>query len=306
MEKDINKRTTIEEQNITDKIYLVSDKQVMLDSDLAEIYGVETKRVNEAVKNNPNKFPSDFYFELDDNEFESLRSKFSTTNLKSNFSSSSWGGKRKLPKVFTEQGIYMLATILKSKTATDVTVAIMRTFVNMRSFLTHNASVFQRFDAVETKQLQYQLQTDEKFNKIFKAIESKEVKPTEGIFYNGQIFDAYSFISKLIKTANKSIVLIDAYVDETTLLILSKRNKNVKAEIFTAKITKQFQLDIEKYNTQYPEIVVKTYKKSHDRFLIIDNKTVYHIGASLKDLGKKWFAFSKINIDAKEMNDKLH
>ena len=306
MEKDINKRTTIEEQNITDKIYLVSDKQVMLDSDLAEIYGVETKRVNEAVKNNPNKFPSDFYFELDDNEFESLRSKFSTTNLKSNFSSSSWGGKRKLPKVFTEQGIYMLATILKSKTATDVTVAIMRTFVNMRSFLTHNASVFQRFDAVETKQLQYQLQTDEKFNKIFKAIESKEVKPTEGIFYNGQIFDAYSFISKLIKTANKSIVLIDAYVDETTLLILSKRNKNVKAEIFTAKITKQFQLDIEKYNTQYPEIVVKTYKKSHDRFLIIDNKTVYHIGASLKDLGKKWFAFSKINIDAKEMIDKLH
>jgi len=306
LEKDINKRTTIEEQNITDKIYLVSDKQVMLDSDLAEIYGVETKRVNEAVKNNPNKFPSDFYFELDDNEFESLRSKFSTTNLKSNFSSSSWGGKRKLPKVFTEQGIYMLATILKSKTATDVTVAIMRTFVNMRSFLTHNASVFQRFDAVETKQLQYQLQTDEKFNKIFKAIESKEVKPTEGIFYNGQIFDAYSFISKLIKTANKSIVLIDAYVDETTLLILSKRNKNVKAEIFTAKITKQFQLDIEKYNTQYPEIVVKTYKKSHDRFLIIDNKTVYHIGASLKDLGKKWFAFSKINIDAKEMIDKLH
>lgn len=157
MEKNINKITTIEAQNITDKIYLVGDKQVMLDSDLAEIYGVETKRINEAVKNNPNKFPSDFYFELDDNEFESLRSKFSTTNLKSKDSTSRFTKTRTNPKVFTEQGIYMLATILKSRTATDVTVAIMRTFVNMRTFLTHNASIFQRFDTIETKQLQYQL-----------------------------------------------------------------------------------------------------------------------------------------------------
>ena len=305
MEKNINKITTIEAQNITDKIYLVGDKQVMLDSDLAEIYGVETKRINEAVKNNPNKFPSDFYFELDDNEFESLRSKFSTTNLKSKDSTSRFTKTRTNPKVFTEQGIYMLATILKSRTATDVTVAIMRTFVNMRTFLTHNASIFQRFDTIETKQLQYQLETDKKFNRIFKAIENKEVKPSEGIFYDGQIFDAYKFVVDIIKTAKTSIILIDNYLDESVLVLLSKRNPEVKATVYTSKMTKQLMLDLEKHNIQYPKISVKIFTKSHDRFLIIDNKTVYHIGSSLKDLGRKWFAFSKINIDAKEMINKL-
>ena len=212
MEKDINKRTTIEEQNITDKIYLVGDKQVMLDSDLAEIYGVETKRVNEAVKNNPKKFPGDFYFELGDNEFERLRAKFISANLKSKFSTSNWGGKRKPPKVFTEQGIYMLATILKSETATDVTVAIMRNFVNMRTFLIHNASIFQRLDNIETKQIHYQLQTDIKINKIFNALDNKEIKPTEGIFYDGQIFDAWQFVSDIIKGTKHTIVLIDNYI----------------------------------------------------------------------------------------------
>jgi len=306
LEKNINKITTIEAQNITDKIYLVGDKQVILDSDLAEIYGVETKRINEAVKNNPNKFPSDFYFELDDNEFESLRSKFSTTNLKSKDSTSRFTKTRTNPKVFTEQGIYMLATILKSRTATDVTVAIMRTFVNMRTFLTHNASIFQRFDTIETKQLQYQLETDKKFNRIFKAIENKEVKPSEGIFYDGQIFDAYKFVVDIIKTTKTSIILIDNYLDESVLVLLSKRNPKVKTTIYTANITKQLKLDIEQFNAQYPKIEIKTFKKSHDRFLIIDNKTVYHIGASLKDLGKKWFAFSKINIDAREIVHRLH
>jgi len=304
--KNINEIATIETQNITDKIYLVGDKQVILDSDLAEIYGVETKRINEAVKNNPNKFPSDFYFELDDNEFKSLRSKFSTTNLKSKDLTSRYTKTRTNPKVFTEQGIYMLATILKSKTATDVTVAIMRMFVNMRSFLTHNASIFQRFDAIETKQLQYQLQTDKKFNKIFKAIESKEIKPTEGIFYNGQIFDAHDFVSRIIKSANQTIILIDNYIDENVLVLLSKRKPDVNTTIYSSNITKQLKLDIKRFNEQYPNIEIKTFKQSHDRFLIIDSKTVYHIGASLKDLGKKWFAFSKIDIDAKEMVHRLH
>ena len=306
MGKNINEIATIETQNITDKIYLVGDKQVILDSDLAEIYGVETKRINEAVKNNPNKFPSDFYFELDDNEFKSLRSKFSTTNLKSKDLTSRYTKTRTNPKVFTEQGIYMLATILKSKTATDVTVAIMRMFVNMRSFLTHNASIFQRFDAIETKQLQYQLQTDKKFNKIFKAIESKEIKPTEGIFYNGQIFDAHDFVSRIIKSANQTIILIDNYIDENVLVLLSKRKPDVNTTIYSSNITKQLKLDIKRFNEQYPNIEIKTFKQSHDRFLIIDSKTVYHIGASLKDLGKKWFAFSKIDIDAKEMVHRLH
>jgi len=302
----MDKITTIDVQNISDKIYLIRGKQVMIDGDLAELYGVETKRINEAVKNNPNKFPADFYFELNDNEFESLRSKFSTTNLKSNISASRFTKTRTNPKVFTEQGIYMLATILKSKTATNATVAIMRTFVNMRSFLTHNASIFQRFDAIETKQLQYQLQTDNKFNKIFKAIESKEVKPTEGIFYNGQIFDAWQFVSDLVKSSKLSIVLIDNYVDESILTLLSKRNSNVKATIYTAKISKQLMLDLEKHNTQYPKIEIKVFKQSHDRFLIIDNKTLYHIGASLKDIGKKWFAFSKMSLDITDILRKLN
>ena len=271
----MDKIITIDAQNINDKIYLIRDKQVMVDNDLAELYGVETKRINEAVKNNPNKFPTDFYFELDDDEFESLRSKFSTTNLKSNLSTTRFTKTRTNPKVFTEQGIYMLATILKSKTATDVTVAIMRTFVNMRSFLTHNASIFQRFDAIETKQLQYQMQTDKKFNKIFKAIESKEVKPNEGIFYDGQIFDAYKFAVDIIKSAKNSIILIDNYIDENVLVLLSKRKSGVKATIFSSNITKQLELDIERFNAQYPHIEVKTFKKSHDRFLIIDNKTIY-------------------------------
>ncbi len=242
MGKNINEIATIETQNITDKIYLVGDKQVILDSDLAEIYGVETKRINEAVKNNPNKFPSDFYFELDDNEFKSLRSKFSTTNLKSKDLTSRYTKTRTNPKVFTEQGIYMLATILKSKTATDVTVAIMRMFVNMRSFLTHNASIFQRFDAIETKQLQYQLQTDKKFNKIFKAIESKEIKPTEGIFYNGQIFDAHDFVSRIIKSANQTIILIDNYIDENVLVLLSKRKPDVNTTIYSSKYYKTIEI----------------------------------------------------------------
>ena len=305
MGKDTNKITTIETKNISDKIYLVGEKQVIFDNDLAEIYGVETKRVNEAVKNNPNKFPSDFYFELNDNEFDSLQSNFSTTNLKSKVSSSSWGGKRKPPKVFTEQGIYMLATILKSKTATDVTVAIMRTFVNMRTFLAHNASIFQRFDIIETKQLQYQLQIDKKISKLFKAIESKEIKPSEGIFYNGQIFDAWQFVSDLIKSSKISIILIDNYIDESILTLLSKRKSKVTATIYTTKISKPLALDLKKHNTQYPKIELRVFKKSHDRFLIIDNKTVYHIGASLKDLGKKWFAFSRIGIDAKEIVNRL-
>jgi len=168
----------------------------------------------------------------------------------------------------------------------------------IKDYLLKGYAISKRVDRLEEKLTDH----DKKFDLLLNT----SLHPNEGIFYDGQIFDAYSFISKLIKTANKSIVLIDAYVDETTLLILSKRNKNVKAEIFTAKITKQFQLDIKKHNTQYPKIEIKVFKQSHDRFLIIDNKTIYHIGASLKDLGKKWFAFSKINIDAKEMIDKLH
>lgn len=281
---------------IESKILTIRGLQVMLDEDIASLYGVETKHINQAVRNNINKFYSDFYFELHKSEIELLKSKFLT---------SSWGGRRKPPKVFTEQGIYMLATILKSKSATSVTVAIMRTFVQMRKFISQNSSFFQRLDNLEIKQIQYKLEVDDKFNKLFKAIESKDINPKQGIFYNGQIFDAYIFVSDLIKRAENSIILIDNYIDESVLLLLSKRHEKCVALIYTNTISKQLELDLKKHNAQYPEIKVQKFELSHDRFLIIDNLDVYHIGASLKDLGKKWFAFSKMDIDSLNIIERL-
>lgn len=266
----------------------------MLDKDLAELYGVETKHINQAVRNNIVKFPEDFYFELTDEEENPLRSKILTLK-------NSRGRHRKYnTKVFTEQGVYMLATILKSKIASDVTISIIRIFAQMRKFLSQNGSIFQRLDNIETLRLKDKIEIDEKFDKIFDALESKQLKPTQGIFYNGQIFDAYSFISDLVREANNKIILIDNYIDDSTLTIFSKI-PNIKVTIYTHVISKQLKLDLEKYNTQYNNITIKTFKDSHDRFIIIDDKEIYHIGASLKDLGKKWFAFSKFEMGALEV-----
>ena len=261
----------------------------MLDRDLAELYGVETKHINQAVKNNPNKFPDDFYFEATDEEGESLRSKKLT--LKNNR-----GRHTKYnPKLFTEQGIYMLATVLKSKVASDITVMLVRTFANMRKLINSNDFYTYQLKELEKRQQVYEIKSDEKFDKIFNAIESKQVKLDDGIFYDGQIFDAYTFISDILRTANKSIILIDNYIDDTTLTLFSKI-PNIKVTIYTHTISKQLKLDFEKYNAQYKNITLKSFKNSHDRFLIIDNKEVYLIGASLKDLGKKWFGFAKLDM----------
>jgi len=192
----------------------------MLDSDLAQLYGVETKHINQAVRNNPDKFPDDFYFEMTDDELENLRSKFLT---------SSWGGKRYRPKLFTEQGIYMLATILKSKVATDITVKIIRTFANMRNLIKANDFYVHQLKELEKRQLNYEIKSDEKFDKIFDALEDKKLHPINGIFYNGQIFDAYVFISDLIRSAKESIFLIDNYIDESTLTLFSK-NQNLHSK----------------------------------------------------------------------------
>ena len=285
----------IDNMNIQNKIYAIRGFQVMLDSDLAQLYGVETKRINEAVKNNPDKYPDDFYFEATDDELENLRSKIST---------SSWGGNRYSPKLFTEQGIYMLATVLKSKVATNITVMIIRTFANMRRLIKSNDFYSHQLKELEKRQLIYEIKSDDKFDKIFNALENKQLHPTNGIFYNGQIFDAYVFISDLIKIANESIVLIDNYVDDTTLTLFSK-NQNIKIQIFTSTISKQLQLDINKYNQQYNNLEVKITKNFHDRFIILDDCDVYHIGASLKDLGNKIFAFSKISIDCNDILKRL-
>ena len=281
----------INENNIKDKIYTIRNLQVMLDKDLAELYGVETKHINQAVRNNQDKFQDDFYFELSDYEFEDLRSK----NLTANFSKT-----RINPKVFTEQGIYMLATILKSKIASQVTVYIIKTFANLRKIISQNISMFERFERVEQRLNIH----DKNFDKLFEALEDKTLKAKQGIFYDGQIFDAYVFVNDLLKLATTEIILIDNYIDETVFTIFSKY-PNIKIKIYTQNISKQLKLDFEKYQKQYQNIELKEFKNSHDRFLIIDKKDIYHLGASLKDLGKKWFAFSKFEMNTFDVLDRL-
>ena len=282
----------INENSIKDKIYTVRNMQVMLDRDLAELYCVETKRINEAVKNNKDKFMDDFYFELNNLEFEYLRSKISTTSFIKT---------RTNPKVFTEQGIYMLATILKSKVASQVTINLIKTFANMRKLISQNIALFERFERIENRLTIH----DKNFNILFKALEDKNNIPVQNIFFDGQIYDAYSFVNDLIKRAKSEIVLIDNYIDDTVFTLFSKY-PNINFTIYTSTISKQLKLDFEKYSKQYRNISLKTFKNAHDRFLIIDKKEIYHLGASLKDLGKKWFAFSKMSLDFLNLDDILH
>lgn len=273
----------IKQEHIESRIFIIRDLHVMLDRDLAELYQVETKALNQAVKRNINRFPESFRFQLAVNEknelvtscdrFESL--KHSSAN----------------PYAFTEQGVAMLSAVLRSDVAVQVSIQIMQAFVAMRKFLLNNASVFQRLDQVEMKQLK----TDEKLEQIFKALEAGQPKSDKGIFFDGQVFDAYVFVADLIKSAEKEIILIDNYVDESVLILLSKRKQGVKAGIYTKNTSKALDLDLKKHNSQYPPITIKELTASHDRFLIIDRNELYHIGASLKDLGKKWFAFSKMD-----------
>lgn len=281
-------------KNIQDRIFSIRGVQVILDSDLAEMYQVETRILNQAVKRNSERFPADFMFQLTKYEFNSL--------LISQFviSSSDHGGRRKLPFVFTEQGVSMLSSVLKSDVAISVSLSIMRAFVEMRKFMINNAAIFQRIENVEQKQLK----SDLKIDQILNALEDKTLNPKQGIFFDGQIFDAYSFVADLIKAAKQRIVLIDNYVDESVLTVFSKRKKNVSATVYSSHVTKQLQLDLQKHNQQYAPIELFEFSKSHDRFLVID-EAVYHFGASLKDLGKKWFAFSKMEMRAEEILSKL-
>ncbi len=273
------------EQDIENKILTLRNQQVMLDRDLSKLYNVETRVLKQSVKRNIGRFPSDFMFELNKNEIELLVSQNVIPSKKH------LGGSK--PFAFTEQGVAMLSSVLKSKIAVDVNIAIFRAFTKMRNFLLNNAVIFQKFNYIERKLLQH----DNNFEKVFKAIENKENQPSYGVFFDGQIFDAYVFISKLVKSAQKSILLIDNYIDESVLELFSKRKEKVNVTIYTKNITNILKQDLDKYNMQYPKISIVKFNKAHDRFLIIDEKTVYHIGASLKDLGKKWFAFSKLDLE---------
>ncbi len=282
------------ENKVESLIRVIRGQQVMLDRDLAELYGVETRRLNEQVKRNIERFPEDFMFQLTSNEFD---------NLKSQIAISSWGGVRKLPYAFTEQGVAMLSGVLKSSTAVEANIRIMRAFVSMRHFMVNNAAFFQRLETIEFNQLEsnkvqakilaHQEVQDHRIDEIFRRLDEGMYKPKQGIFFDNQIYDAYSFVSELVKSAKQRIILIDNYVDETVLTLLDKRGENVSATIYTQQVSRQFRLDVDRHNSQYPPIEVDVFRRSHDRFLCIDD-TVYHVGASIKDLGKKWFAFSKM------------
>ena len=276
--------------SIESLIKVIRGQQVMLDKDLATLYGVETRTLNQAVKRNIQRFPADFRFQLTMEECS--KSQIVTLNA------GRGQNIKKLPYAFTEQGVAMLSSVLRSQTAIDVNIRIMRAFVSMRHFMVNNASVFSRLETMEYHQLemqQHQQETDKRIEEVFRRLDEGNAKPKQGVFYNGQVYDAYTFVSDLIKSAKKRIVLIDNYVDETVLTLLDKRDNNVSAIIYTQQISRQFQLDIDRHNAQYAPIDVETFRLSHDRFLCIDDD-VYHIGASIKDLGKKWFGFSKMEI----------
>ena len=319
-------------------IRTIRGQQVLLDSDLAILYGVETKRLNEQVKRNIERFPDDFMFQLTKVELINLKSQIATSSaiensprsqiatlnkgtnlrsqiatssqevsLKSQIVTSSHGGVRYLPYAFTENGIAMLSSVLRSPIAIQVNIRIMRAFTAMRQFIASNAQIFQRLDVMEQNQLAivaHQTETDHKLEEIFRRLDSGNVQPHQGIFYDGQIFDAYTFINDRIREATTRIILIDNYIDDSVLTILSKRADKVTATIYTKKTTAQLQLDIQKHNAQYTPIDIITFDRSHDRFLCID-ETVYHLGASIKDLGKKWFAFNRMEMPTTELLQKI-
>lgn len=273
--------------HIQNQIFTFRNVQVMVDRDLATMYQVETKVLNQAVKRNIERFPKLFRFQLTDMQKKEL-----VTNCDrfKNMKHSSVN-----PYVFTEQGIAMLSAVLRSDIAIQVSIQIMNAFVETRKFINTNASIFQRLENMEEKQLL----NNQNFKQLFNALEDKSLTPKQGVFFNGQMFDAYVFLADIIKTAKSEIVLVDNYIDETILQLFTKRNKNCTCTIYTQNISKTLQLDLKKHNSQYPKIKIKKLTTAHDRFLILDQQKIYHIGASLKDLGKKWFAFSKLEIKPK-------
>ena len=286
---EVNETEVNDDQlNVSSLIRVIRGQQVMLDRDLAELYGVETKVLNQAVKRNVERFPEDFRFQL--TKAECSRSQIVTLN------EGRGSNIKYLPYAFTENGVAMLSSVLRSKTAIEVNIRIMRAFNSMRHFIVDNTAICKRLETIEYHQLEMQKQqslASEQIDEVFRRLDEGMYKPKQGIFFDNQIYDAYSFVSELIKSAKLRIVLIDNYVDESVLTLLDKRGENVSATIYTQQISRQLRLGIDRHNSQYPTIEVFVFRRSHDRFLCIDD-TVYHVGASIKDLGKKWFAFSKM------------
>ena len=318
-------------EQIESLIITVRGKQVILDRDLARLYGVETRRLNEQVRRNIERFPEDFMFQLSKEEFENWKSQIATSideaNLKSQIATSSeseilrsqnatssWGGQRYLPYAFTENGIAMLSSVLRSPMAIATNIHIMRAFNAMRHFIGSHAQVFQRLEVMERNQLALNAHQEElsaqvaennkKLEEVFKRLDAGDVKPEHGIFFDGQIFDSYTFINDRIREAKKRIILIDNYVDDSVLKMLDKREKSVTVKLYTNLTFGSLTLDLTKHNAQYAPIDAEQFNRAHDRFMCIDD-TVYFIGASLKDLGKKWFGFSKMGWATDELLSKM-
>jgi len=286
-----------DEIQLRNKIHTIRGVQVMLDRDLAVLYGVKAIRLREQVKRNSSRFPEDFMFQLTEKEVDLLVSQNAIPSRRH------LGGA--LPYVFTEQGVAGISGVLTSDRAIEVNIAIMRAFVQMRRFLAANAGLLQRLDTLEQRQITQEILTDNRFKELFDALEEKSILPNQGVFFNGQVFDAYVFVNDLLRQARSSIVLIDNYIDDSVLLQLSKRPEGVNTIILTRNISPRLRQDLQKHNRQYPPISIQKFTLSHDRFLILDGEIVYHIGASLKDLGKKWFAFSRMDKSALTVMQKV-
>ena len=283
-ENKLATRNELAIEDIKNLIYMIRGKQVMIDNDVANIYHCEAKYLNRVVKRNIERFPEEFCFRLTEDEFEVLRCQFVTLNKNGR------GQHRKyLPYVFTEQGIAMLSALLKSDVAVRVSINIMKAFIEMRKFLMINGQIFERLSSVENKLLEH----DKKIDKVFNSLQLEE-NIKQRIFFDGQIYDAYSLIIDIIKKAKKKILIIDNYIDDSVLKMLTKKNNNVEVVILTSDKSNIQKIDIQKFNKEYPLLKIGKTNKFHDRFIIIDNKEMYHLGASIKDLGKKCFGINKI------------
>ncbi len=279
--------------DIKSRIFTIRGMQVMLDKDLAAFYGVKPRRLREQVKRNIKRFPPDFMFQLTEIEADFMVSQNATP------SKQQFGGF--LPYAFTEQGVAAVSAVITSEKAIEVNIMIVRAFVAMRHFIEDKSNLFKRVDSLEIKQIE----ADKKFDMLFKAMEGDQLPSKQGVLFEGQVFEAHKFVSDIIRSAEKSIILIDNYVDDTVLTLFSKRKRGVELKILTKNLSKQLILDTQKFNEQFPPAEIKEFNHSHDRFMIIDDKDLYHFGASLKDLGKKWFGFSKMNVKVTKMLAKI-
>lgn len=277
---------TIENKKIEDCIFEIRGMQVILDSDVAYFYEIETRKLNQQMKRNTERFPDDFCFQLNSKEFTFLKSQNVT-------SSSSWGGTRKMPYVYTEQGIMALSGVIKNDIAVQMSIKIVRTFISMRKFIFENSDTLLELARLQNRQINFEIETNNRFNEVIKLIDKKEL-PKQTIFYDGQYYDAYEFISELIRKAKESIILIDPYMDNRALTFLKNKKENVTIFLYKSSKSKLSNEDISIFEAEYGRINVAAIDTFHDRFLIIDKEECYSLGTSLNHAGKRTFGINKI------------